>query len=136
MVLRLKIKICYRNKCIEEVGIANSGFSGEKPEITLPEEIAKTLFGEKFSIVFSEKILGDGSRVSLAKINEPLELYVVTEDRVEGPVKVYAYMVKSSLILINDKTLSSLRIVIIDPYYGIWCFRDEIGRRERKGVTV
>jgi len=48
-------------------------------------------------------------------------------------VKAYAYITRSSLILLNDVLISTLRIVIIDPFEGLWCFRDELGRRERRG---
>jgi hypothetical protein len=52
---------------------------------------------------------------------------------VEGPVKAYAYITRSPLILLNDALISALRVVIIDPFEGLWCFRDELGRRERRG---
>ena len=70
----------------------------------------------------------------LARTIEPLDLYLITEDRVEGPIKVYAYIVKGKFILLNDSTLSALRIVIIDPRDGIWCFRDELGKKEKRGL--
>ncbi len=104
-------------------------------ELCLQETI-RSLFGGEISTIPSEKILANGSRIVLTRTTNPLDLYVVTEDRVEGPVKVYAYIVSSDFILINDRALSSLRIVVIDPYTGTWCFRDEIGKRERKGVSI
>jgi len=127
--------VCYRGRCVEAVGIANSGFAGREPEITLPETLAKELLGEIQSLVLVERLLADGTRVLLSKTTEVLNLYVVTEDRVEGPVGVRAYIVKSRVVLLNDSAISALRIVIIDPKEGIWCFRDELGRRERRGVS-
>jgi len=41
---------------------------------------------------------------------------------------------RSRLVLLNDAVLSRLHIVIIDPFEGLWCFRDELGRRERRGL--
>ncbi len=134
MVLKLRIRICYKNKCVESVGIANSGFTGREPEITIPEYIARELLGEGVTLTLVDRLLADGSRVSLARTVEPLNLYLVAEDRIEGPIKVYAYIIRGRFILLNDSVLSTLRVVIIDPWKGIWCFRDELGKKERKGV--
>ncbi len=35
-------------------------------------------------------------------------------------------------VLSNDKLLWRLGIVIIEAGEGIWCFRDEIGKKERR----
>ena len=134
MVLRLKIRICYRDRCIETVAIASSGFIGRDPEITLPRSLVEKLLGRNFSTVIVEKVLADGSIVDLERISESLKLYLLTEDRVIGPVDVHAYIIRGRFVLLNDATLSTLRIVIIDPRDGIWCFRDELSRRERRGI--
>lgn len=134
MVLRLKVRICYRDRRVETIAIANSGFVGRDPEITLPRSLAEKLLGRNYSTVIVEKVLADGSIVSLERTSERLKLYLLTEDRVVGPVSVYAYVIGGKFVLLNDATLSVLRIVIIDPRDGIWCFRDELGKRERRGV--
>ncbi len=134
MVLKLRVRICHESRCIETVGVARSGFAGRDPEITIPEVVARKLLGERLQAE-PKKVMMDGTCMTLPRLNKPLDLYVVAEDRVEGPVKVYAYMVKGNLILLNDKTLSTLNIVIIDPYEGVWCFKDELGKKQRKGVT-
>jgi len=134
VVLRLRIRICYRDICLDGIGIANTGFASREPEITLPEHIARALLGEKASFTLIERVLADGSHIVLPRTIETLDLYILTEDRVEGPVKVYAYLVKGKAILLSDNTLKALHIVIIDPAEGIWCFRNEIGVRERRGL--
>jgi hypothetical protein len=121
-------------RCVEGVGIANSGFAGREPEIVAPQELLRELLGEVASVVLAERVLADGSGVLMPRLTEPLEVYLVAEDRVEGPVKSYAYMTRGRFILLNDALLSKLRIVILDPYEGLWCFRDELGRVERRGV--
>ncbi len=134
MVLRLKVRIGYGARCVEGLGIANSGFAGREPELTLPQELARELLGERSGVVLVERTLADGSKVLFPKLVEPLDVYLVAEDRVEGPVKAYAYATRGRFVLLNDALLSALRVVIIDPLEGVWCFRDEIGRRERKGL--
>jgi len=134
MVLKLKIKLCYKGTCIESIGIANTGFSSRSPEITLPDHLARGILGEGTSLTFVEKVLADGTRTVLARTSEQLDLYLIADDRVEGPVKVYAYIVKGRAILLSDSTLKALKVVIIDPLEGVWCFRDEIGKKERRGL--
>ena len=46
MVLRLRIRVCYDEKCVEGLGIANSGFAGKEPEIALPQELVRSLLGK------------------------------------------------------------------------------------------
>lgn len=59
---------------------------------------------------------------------------MVAEDRAEGPVKSYAYMTQGRLILLNNALLSKPRVVILDPYEGLWRSGDELGGAERRGV--
>jgi len=134
VVLRLRIRLCYRDKCVESVGVANSGFASRSPEIAIPEHLARALMGEGAAVTLVERILADGSRTALARTEEAIDLYAMAEDRVEGPVKAHAYLTRGRVVLLSDSALSALRIVIIDPFEGIWCFRDELGRRERRGL--
>jgi hypothetical protein len=134
MVLRLRIRVCYGEKCVEGLGIANSGFAGKEPEIALPQELVRELIRGEPSVILVERVLADGSRVLLPKLSNPLNIYLVTEDKIEGPVKSYAYITRGRFILLNDALLSRLRVVIIDPFEGVWCFRDELGKRERRGA--
>ena len=132
--LRLRVRVCRDARCVEGVGVANSGFAGREPEIVAPQELLRELLGEGASVVLVKRVLADGSRVLMPRLTEPLEVYLVAEDRVEGPVKSYAYMTRGRFILLNDALLSKLHVVILDPYEGLWCFRDELGRVERRGV--
>jgi len=130
VVLRLRIKICGGESRVETAGLANTGFAGRDPEVVLPQELVVQLLGREPSTLLVERVLADGSRVFLPRTTKPLDLYVVTSGRVEGPVKAYAHVTRSRVVLINDSALSALRVVIIDPRDGLWCFRDELGVRE------
>jgi hypothetical protein len=134
VVLRLRIRMHYGGKHVEGLGIANSGFAGREPEMALPQDLIRELLGERPRTVLVERTLADGSRTLLPKLMESLDVYVVTEDRIEGPVRTYAYATRGRFILLNDALLSALRVVIIDPFEGVWCFRDELGKRERRGL--
>lgn len=132
--MRLRVRICRGERCVEGVAVANTGFAGGEPEITLPQSLAPRLLGESVQLAFVERILADGSRVALARTSEKLDVYLVTGEGLRGPVGAHAYLIPSGVILLNDKLLSELGVVVIDPWEGIWCFREEIGKRERRGL--
>lgn len=127
------MRLCRGGRCIESIGVASTGFGGREPEVIAPREIAREILGEA-SMTLSERVLADGSRALLPRTIETIDLYLVTEEGVRGPVHVRVLVVQRGPLLLNDAVLSALRIVIIDPLNGIWCFREEIGSRERRGV--
>ncbi|OYT40345.1 MAG: hypothetical protein B6U89_02415 [Desulfurococcales archaeon ex4484_58] len=134
-MLRLKIRIERIDsiKNIETIGLANSGFIGQEPEILLPRYIIEEL--DLDSIVKPEKyykITGDGRRIELLRYRDGVKVYVITEDRVVDPVKANVLTIEGSrYVLLNDKLLGELGIVLIDFGRGIWCFRDELGKKTR-----
>ncbi|MCX8205437.1 MAG: hypothetical protein N3H31_07305 [Candidatus Nezhaarchaeota archaeon] len=132
-MLRIRVRLL-TEKSVEALAIANSGFIGSEPEVLIPLRLVKQLYGESPSVTLVERVLADGSRTLLAKCTKPLGVYVVTEDRVVGPVEAYAYASRAGFVLLNDKLLGRLGVAIIDPGEGLWCFRDEVGSRVRRGV--
>jgi len=100
--LKLRIRVCRGARCVESVGIANSGSASRESEIVTPQELLRELLGEVASVLLVERVLADGSRVLIPELTEPLEVYLVVEDRVEGPVKSYAYTTREEFILLND----------------------------------
>jgi hypothetical protein len=134
VVLRLKVRVCYRNLCTEGLGVANSGFAGREPEITLPEGIARTLFSERPNVTLLERVLADGSRALLPRTTDHVDVYVDAGDRVEGPVKAHAYITRNPLILLNDALINTLKIVIIDPFEGLCVL--ETNLVERRGEVI
>ena len=75
-----------------------------------------------------ERVLADGSRVTLRRMVEP----VVEDDRVVGPVKARAIISRRGPLILNDKLLDELRIAILSPGRGLWCFIDEINVKVRR----
>jgi len=137
-VLRLKVRIerIDSGAHIEVIGIANSGFVGAEPEILMPSHIARELELHKVQKPkVHVKITGDGREVTLMKYRKSVKVYVLTEDRVEGPVMCSVLTLPTArYVLLNDKLLSKLKVVLLDFGEGIWCFRDELGRKERKSL--
>ncbi len=91
-------------------------------------------FGPNPQVELVERVLPDGSRALLPRALEAVEVYAMKEDRVvgsgEGPRVHWG-----RLTLLNDKLLGRLGIVIIDAGEGLWCFRDELGLRTRRGMS-
>lgn len=134
--LRVRIERVDGVKRVDVVGIANSGFVGVEPEVLIPTSIARELgiheLGEPEPYT---KITGDGREITLLRYRNAVRVYVVTEDRVEGPISSSALVLPGArYVLLNDKLLGKLKVVLIDFGEGIWCFRDELGKRERRSL--
>jgi len=138
LVLKLRVKIerIDRSLFVETVGLANSGFIGVEPEILIPARLAQELkLHEVREPEAHTKITGDGREVTLMKYRNSVNVYVLTEDRVEGPILCSALVSpRARYILLNDKLLGKLKVVLLDFSSGTWCFRDELGRRERRSL--
>jgi hypothetical protein len=76
VVLRLRIRVCFERRCIEGLGIANTGFAGKEPEIVMPQELVRELIGESPTVMLVERVLADGSRVLLPRLTHPLDVYL------------------------------------------------------------
>ena len=120
----------------EVVAIANSGFVGAEPEVLVSSRTARLLrLHEMEEPEVYSKVTGDGREVGFLRYRDAVRVYVVAEDRVEGPVtSTVLISPRARYVLLNDKLLGKLRIVLIDFGEGIWCFRDEIGRVERRSA--
>ena len=134
--LRVRIEVVKSSRSIEAIAIANSGFVGMEPEILIPSSIAREL--KLYEVGEAEthmKITGDGREVGFLKYRELVKVYVVTEDRIEGPViSTVIVSPTARYTLLNDKLLGKLKIVLLDFGEGIWCFKDELGVKERRSL--
>jgi hypothetical protein len=137
-MLRLKVKIerSDGSASVETVVIANSGFIGVEPEVLIPPDVAKQLkLHEVGEPEMFTKVTGDGREVELPGYRTATNVYVITADRVEGPVTSTALLPpRARHVLFNDKLLGKLKIVLLDFGEGIWCFRDELGKKERRSL--
>ncbi|RLF04232.1 MAG: hypothetical protein DRK00_07170 [Thermoprotei archaeon] len=134
--LRVRIERIDGSAGINVVAIANSGFAGLEPEVLLPLDIVKRLkLHEVTEPEAHVKITGDGREVSLLRYRRAVKVYILADDRVEGPVTSSVVVSPGArYVLLNDKLLGRLRIVLLDFGEGIWCFRDELGKRERSSL--
>jgi len=118
-LLRLKVGVC-RDACVESMAIAS--------KILIPQVVLKSMVSGSVTLDVVERVLADGSRVTLRRLVEP----VVEDDRVAGSVKAKAIISRRGPLILNDKLLDELRIAILSPGRGLWCFIDEINVRVRR----
>ncbi len=134
--LRVRIERVDGLRSVDVVAIASSGFAGLEPEVLLPLSVAERLrLHEVAEPEARTKVTGDGREVSLLRYGGSVRVYVLASDRVEGPVTSAAVVAPGArYVLLNDKLLGRLRVVLLDFGDGTWCFRDELGRRERRSL--
>jgi len=136
MAVRIKLRVRSRVNEIISPALVNSGYESDVPELLLPEQVAEALElypGVREAVVERYRVAG-GSEIRLLRLKGAGEVEVLTEGRSSSPVTCDIVVSEGEEeLIISDKLASRLGIVIIDPAEGIWCFRDELGKAERKG---
>ncbi len=136
MAIRLRLRLTRGDASTEVVALVNSGYETVEPEILVPPVTARELhlYPElpQGSIV-KEYRLADGSTTRLIRIPRAVNVYVVEDDRIVGPIESSLVIAeRADEPLISDKLAGRLGIVALDIGEGLWCFRDEIGRVTRR----
>ena len=136
MAVRVKLRVRSGVNEIVSPALVNSGYESDVPELLLPEQVAEALGlypGVKEAVVERYRVAG-GSEIRLLRLKGAGEVEVVAEGRSSSSVTCDMVVSEGEdELIISDKLASRLGIVIIDPAEGIWCFRDELGKVERKG---
>lgn len=139
MAIRLRLRLRGADRYADVVALVNSGYETLEPEVLVPSRVAEEL-GLLPTLppgsAVKEYVLADGSTVRLIRIPRALNVSVVEEDRVVGDVEVSVVVSdKADEVLISDKLAGRLGIVALDFAEGLWCFRDELGKRVRKSYS-
>mgnify|MGYP007013797225 CR=1 FL=1 len=133
MAVRVRLRVRGRTGQAELPALVNSGFEADEPQLILPVEVAQELglLGEARMLEAFE--VAGGGRALGYRITRPVEVELVLEDR--EPIRVEALvtvMPGEEEAVMSDFLSSELGIVILDARRGLWCLRDEIGRKERR----
>ena len=127
-----------RSRGVELVALVNSGYETETPELLVPPRVAEELGLYPRLPRGSEVrdyVLADGSRTKLIRIRSAVEVRVITEDRISEPSECDIVIAEGAEEpLISDKLADALKVAIIAVGEGLWCFRDEVGRKLRKSA--
>jgi hypothetical protein len=136
VAIRLRLRLSRGGHSVDVVALVNSGYETVEPEILVPPVTARELhvYPElPYGAVVGEYRLADGSTTKLIRIPRAVNVYVLEDDRVVGPVESSLVIAeKADEPLISDKLAGGLGIVALDFGEGLWCFRDEIGRVTRR----
>ena len=130
--LRLRLTRIDHKYSTEVIAYANSGFIANEPQLLVPRSIVDQLRLDE--VVKPEKIvkfLADGSATTFHRYANSVYVEVVTEDRSSKKILSTIITTGTRYVLISDYLLSELEICIIDARRGIWCFRDELGKKFR-----
>jgi len=139
MAIRVRLRLRRGDRSLDVVALVNSGYETAEPELLIPSSIARELGlipNLPPGSMIREYILADGSTTKLVKIPRAINVSIVEEDRIVGEIETHVVISdKADEILISDKLAGRLGIVALDFAEGLWCFKDEIGRKIRKSYS-
>ena len=136
MVVRVGLRVRGRTGQAEIPALVNSGFEADGPQLILPVEVAQELGLLDEARALEAFEVAGGGRALGYRIMRPIEVELVLGDR--EPVRAEALvtvMPGEAEAVMGDFLSSELGIVILDARRGIWCLRDEVGRRERSSYA-
>ena len=135
VAVRVKVRLRSRGREVETSALANTGFESDREEVLLPMMLAERLgLWPPPPGSSTETYVSASGYMRALRVPEALEVSVVTEEGERGRVKADAVVAEfADEVLLNDKTISALRIVLEDPGGGLWRFRGEekLRRTER-----
>ena len=127
--VNLEILLPKNNSRFQAVGLLNTGFEGEKPEVLIPVRLAEKLrlwprLPENVEVRSFETPAG---------LTRMYYLEDIAEVSVEREAFIKCSLIVSELeheVLLNDYSIKGLGIVIEDPAEGLWRFRNETKIRQ------
>ena len=138
--IKIEIKSRFCDKSVKTSAILNTGFGfaypGSTPSAVLriPKKLAEIL------CLTEEVIKNSGTKevyesatevATLDYIPRAVEVSVIAENRASKTIICDVLIGESAdTILLNDKAISELEIIILDPAKGLWMFRGEKTERQ------
>ncbi len=115
--------------------LVNSGFEAEEPQIVVPLRLAELLGLTETPMAIEDLSVAGGGKTLGYRVEEALVVELILGDRepVEAKVTMTILPGEDEAIL-SDNLSSKLNIAIIDPHRGLWCLKDEIGKKVRTSV--
>jgi len=109
MGLRVKVKICYRSKCVEEHALLNTGFETDEPIVSLPVELAEKLGLNVLSPVEFE---GPGFTKGTAYFGNNVIVEVSLNDEARKIVAKALITPGEEEVIVSDKCIEELGLVL------------------------
>ncbi|KPV62744.1 MAG: hypothetical protein AOA65_1639 [Candidatus Bathyarchaeota archaeon BA1] len=120
-------------KVVETVGLVNSGYEVEEPELLIPIRLAEESGLWPPPEILMESCLTPAGIARLYSVPHAIEVHLITEDRTTGPVPCNLMISEHEReVLISDHLTSALKTSVEDFAEGLWRFRDEPLTKLRK----
>lgn len=127
MGVRVRVEIEYRGRKVSAIGLLNTGYESDVPEIIVPVAIAEQLgIWPKLpeGTVIESYRTASGIMTVYRVSNATIRL--ITDEGFGDPIPSYIVISEQvDEILISDQLISSMGIVIEDPAKGLWRLRWE-----------
>lgn len=109
MALRIKVKICYKSKCVKTLALLNTGFETPSPMVSLPIDLAEKLGLQVGSpIEFEGPGLTRGSSYHGGEVS-----IIVSSESKTREIKAQALITPGEEeAIMSDKCIEALGIVI------------------------
>ena len=135
MAVRVKLRIKGANREVVTSTLINSGFEAEEPQLVIPLSLAEALGITSADVSIEEFGTAGGSRVSGYRVENPVEVELVLEDKPSVNTMACVTMLpEETEAIMSDRLASELGITILDLWKGQWCLRDELGAKQRSSV--
>lgn len=132
MGVRVRLRLETTQRSVETSALINSGFESTEPEVIVPPSLAEELGLAPSSELSSYSVAGGGS-ISAIRSSTPIKVALVLEDRETATVEAIASILPGeNEVIVSDRLAHELALVILDPFNGTWCLRDELGVKERQ----
>jgi len=133
MAVRIRIEIEAGKKKVQTVGLVNTGFETDEPEILLPRKLAEKmgLFPPASGSMLQEYEVV-GGHVLVIKGSGQIGVRILAADRQTAFVGAFPVISETEReVLISDSLASELKISIEDPKRGLWRLSDDLTRSLR-----
>ena len=126
MAVRVKIRLCVRDRCIVLRALVNSGYESSEPELAIPQKTAEELGlwpPQEFTL---EEAYTAGGMASVYVVNEDARVSLALNNHYVENVKV-RLVINPYLDepLISDHLIDALGIIIISFGQGLWRHRSD-----------
>ena len=132
MGVRVKLRLCIKEKCVLLNALVNSGYEAVEPELAIPLNIAKDLgLWPPEEMIIEEAVTAGGS-IPVYVVNEKARVELIDEDEVLGTSE--CVLVINPYIeepLISDQLIDSLGIIVISFSKGLWKHKNDPSDRVR-----
>jgi hypothetical protein len=128
MGVRVKLRIEIKDKLVETVALANSGFETEEPQLLVPyafllrNSISLDELGRPKVLEFDTA----GGPISMHVYPKACRVVAIEPDRMSK--EVVSDLVVSPVekeVLMSDALIEELGIIILSPRSGLWRFSDD-----------